>query len=96
MLRHGLAALLLTGMVVVAGCSAHTHVVGAGAQEWTGRSEKQWHLIGGLITLNEVDTATMAAGLVDYEITTEETFVDGLIGVFTGRLVTARTVTVTK
>ena len=96
MLRHAWTALLLAALVVVAGCSVHTHVVGAGAQEWAGRSEKQWGLIGGLIALNEVDTATMAAGLADYEIKTEETFVDGLIGVLTGRLVTVRTVTVTK
>jgi hypoxanthine phosphoribosyltransferase len=38
----------------------------------------------------------MAAGLEDYEIKTEQTFVDAVLGILTGGIITARTVTVTK
>ena len=96
MLQRATTALLLATMVVAVGCSAHTHVVGSGAQEWRGQSERQWYFLAGLAPINDVDTEAMAEGIENYEITTEQTFVDGLIGVVTLGWVTARTVTVTK
>jgi hypothetical protein len=96
MFRQAATGLALAALVLTAGCSTHTHVVGTGAQEWEAQSERQWYVAFGLAELNEVDTATMAAGIEDYEITTEQTFVDGIIGALTGGIITARTVTVTK
>ena len=96
MLKQAVSAAFLAAMVIVVGCSTHTHVVGTGAQEWRGESERQWYFAYGLAAINDVDTATMAAGIENYEITTQTTFVDGLIGAITWGLVTARTVTVTK
>ncbi|MBT5533793.1 hypothetical protein HOK31_12085, partial [Candidatus Poribacteria bacterium] len=58
--------------------------------------ERQWYVAFGLAQLNKVDTAAMAAGLEDYEIKTEQTFVDAVLGILTGGIITARTVTVTK
>ena len=96
MFRQVATGLVLAAMVVVVGCSSHTHVVGSGAQEWQDQSERQWFFAYGLAPMNDVDTAAMAAGLENYEIKTEQTFVDGIIGVVSWGLVTARTVTVTK
>ena len=47
-------------------------------------------------TLNEVDTREMAGEAENYEIKTQKTFIDGLIGVLTYSLISPRTVTVTK
>ncbi len=96
MLKRITTAACLVAMLVAVGCSTHTHVVGSGAQEWRGESERQWYFLAGLAPINDVDTAAMAAGIENYEITTEATFVDSLIGVVTLGWVTARTVTVTK
>jgi len=46
-----------------------------------------------ILLLNEVD---MTVAATDYEIKTEQTFVDGFIGAFTGGLITVRTVTITE
>tara|TARA_B100000029_G_scaffold305107_1_gene297981 strand:+ start:1074 stop:1370 length:297 start_codon:yes stop_codon:yes gene_type:complete len=98
-MKRFLAKLLLLHFFVifVVSCSTHTHVVGEGSQTGTEISKRQWYVAYGLATLNDIDTNEMAGDATDYEITTQATFVDGLINVFTGQLtITCRTVTVKK
>ena len=94
-----LAKLLLLNVIVifVVSCSTHTHVVGDGSQTGKEISKRQWYVAYGLAPLNDVDTNVLAGGATDYVITTQATFVDGVINIFTGQLtITCRTVTVTK
>jgi len=47
--------------------------------------------------LNDVSTASMSGGAEDYNIEGKQSFVDAIIGAFTGAVTMApRTVTVTK
>jgi hypothetical protein len=49
------------------------------------------------VPLNSVDSQAMAGGASDYEIKTQRSFVDVVIGIFTGIItVHPRTVSVTK
>jgi len=79
------------------GCYTMNHVVGDGAKGSQVEEARQWYILFGLVPLNEVDSKAMAGGASDYTITTEQTFVDGLIGIFTGIItVQPQTVRVTK
>ncbi len=89
------AALLV--VVLLAGCSAHTHKVGAGAQGVDKTEDRQWYILWGLVPLNDVDSADMAEGATDYTVQTEASAIDVLINLVTIIVtVNARTVTVTK
>ncbi len=58
---------------------------------------RQWYVLYGLISINQVDTQKMAGGAKDYTITTQFTFIDYVIGVFTGAIsVQPMTIKVTK
>tara|TARA_Y100001968_G_C19234472_1_gene656175 strand:- start:348 stop:644 length:297 start_codon:yes stop_codon:yes gene_type:complete len=84
-------------VLFVISCSTHTHVVGNGPQIGQTETKRQWYIAFGLAPINEVDTKDMAGGSSDYKITTQTTFVDGLITAFTGNLtVSCRTVKVEK
>jgi hypothetical protein len=84
-------------MVGMMGCSAHTHIVGSGASSGATDQARQWYILFGLVPLNNVDTATMAAGATNYEIKTEQSFLDIVMNIFTGYVtINSRTVTVTK
>jgi hypothetical protein len=73
------------------------HVVGDGAKSSQVEEAKQWYVLWGLVPINEVDTKKMAGDVTDYTITTQQSFVDVVIGIFTGLIsVYPRTVTVTK
>jgi hypothetical protein len=81
----------------IGGCYSVTHVVGDGAKGNTTESERQWYVLFGLVPINEVDSKEMAGGATDYEITTEFTFVDLVIGVFTSLVsIQPQTVTLKK
>ncbi|OQY39195.1 MAG: hypothetical protein B6226_02245 [Candidatus Cloacimonetes bacterium 4572_65] len=90
--------IIITIMLLsVVACSTHTHKVGKGAQGNNVQAERQWYALWGLIPLNDVNTAEMVNGAEDYDIKTEQTFVDGLINiVLTYTTITARTVEVKK
>ena len=91
------AFLIATLLVVMVGCVAHVHTVGAGPQGKGMETQRQWYVLWGLVPINEVDTAQMAAGVSDYEITTEFAPIDVLIDFFTAEVsIIARSVTVTK
>ncbi|MBT3168990.1 MAG: hypothetical protein HN952_04570 [Candidatus Cloacimonetes bacterium] len=84
---------LLIALVLMIGCSANVHTVGNGPQNGKVTTARQWYLISGLVPMNEVD---MTVATTNYEIKTEQTFVDGFISWFTGNLITVRTVTITE
>lgn len=79
------------------GCAAHIHTIGEGPQQSGKEEGRQWYILWGLVPLNEVDSKAMAGGASDYEIKTEMSPIDFLIGI-PASLVTiqSRTVTVTK
>ena len=76
-------------------CSTHVHVVGDGSQSGQETSKRQLWVIG-LVPINEVDTRSMAGDSENYEITTQMTFMDGLISAITYNIISMRTVTVKK
>jgi hypothetical protein len=92
-----LAAIVLVLALVLAGCQTHVHVVGGGAQGGQVEEAVQWYALWGLIELNEVSSADMAGDAEDYTITTQYTFIDGLISYFTSiATINRRTVMVEK
>lgn len=97
-LKHSLYTLMIAAILFVgSGCSAHTHVVGNGAQTGATEEARQWYILWGLVPINDVDTSDMAAGAEDYTIETEQSALDVIINIFTGIItVYSRTVTVTK
>lgn len=84
-------------LLVAVGCTTHIHKVGNGPQTYQEEMGRQWYVLFGLVPLNEIDTNAMAGNVTDYEITTEVTFIDMLIGIPASWVtVSSRTVTVTK
>ena len=95
--RKFISVLLLFTFIFMGGCYSLTHVVGDGAQGNTTKSERQWYVLFGLVPINEVDSKAMADGAENYEITSEFTFVDIVIGIFTSLVsIQPQTVTVKK
>ncbi len=81
----------------MAGCSAHIHKVGTGAQGGEIENGRQWYVLWGLVPINNIDTNDMADGETDYTIKTEQSALDVIINIFTGMVtIHSRTVTVTK
>jgi hypothetical protein len=81
----------------LAGCAAHIHKVGQGAQGAQKAEQRQWYVLWGLVPINEVNTNQMAEGATDYTIKTEQSALDVIINIFTAYIsVVSRTVTVTK
>ena len=76
-------------------CATHTHKVGAGAQGNEVKTGRQLWVIS-LVPINEVDTAAMAGDATDYTIETQLDFVDILVTVFSGNIITSRVVKVKK
>ncbi len=92
-----LAATLFLAPVAMTGCFTHTHVVGDGAQTGQTEMKRQWYILFGLVPLNEVDSKAMAGGADDYTIKTTQSFIDSVIGLFTGVVtIQPQTVEVTK
>jgi hypothetical protein len=90
-----MTALIIVLLIVAftIGCAAHIHTVGKGPQLNEKREVRQYYFLWGLIPLNVVDTKAMAGDASDYEIRTETSFVDVLIGIPAG-LITIQTRTV--
>lgn len=96
-MKRIMIAFLMLSILFVVGCSANIHTVGNGPQKNEVIEARQWYVLYGLVPLNEVDTQEMAGKAADYEIKTEQTFLDIVINAFTGYVtVTSRTVTVKK
>jgi predicted small secreted protein len=88
---------VLIAMISLTGCYTMKHTVGAGAKGSQTESAKQWFALWGLVALNNPDTKEMAHGATDYTIMTQQSFLDGLIGMFTMAVtIQPRTVEVTR
>ena len=97
MFRKLMALSWILVFVFMLGCSTHMHTMGSGAAGANETSSRQWYILFGLVPLNSVDTKTMAGGATDYNIKTQQSFLDIVITIFTGIVtVNSRTVTVTK
>lgn len=95
-MKKTIVFLLVVMMLFAFACSVNTHKVGKGAQKNESITVRQWYAFYGLAPLNEVDTNAMAGEAQDYEITTQQTFIDGVITYICSGLISARSVTVTK
>ena len=96
-MKKVLVVFLIVASMVMVGCTTHVHTVGAGAQSGQAVTATQWYAVFGLVPLNSVDTQAMAEGAVDYEILTQTTVVDFVVGIPASWItVSRRTVTVTK
>lgn len=88
-------AALLCGTLLTS-CYTYTSVVGTGAQGNSEVKQANHYLIGGLVPLSVSDSNAMAAGAENYEVITEQTFVDGLLSAITGGIYTPSTTIVRK
>jgi len=96
-MMHALTVLLLAGTLATSGCFSEQFLVGKGAQTGDIEQTRSWYVLWGLVPIYEADVEYMADGAEDYTIDTEFSFVDVIIGVFTGIIsVYPKTVTVTK
>ncbi len=95
MRKRVIGVLLL--VLFLTGCAGHVHTVGTGPQGSSVVEARQWYVLWGLVPINDVDTSVMAAGAGNYQIETEQSFLDVVINIFTGMItVQSRTVTVTR
>ncbi len=89
--------LIIALCLLLSACYTHKHVVGSGAQGNEIVTARQWYVAYGLAPINTVDSHAMAGGAKNYEVQTQQTFVDGVINLFTSTFtVTCQTVTVKK
>lgn len=89
--------MVLVASICFTGCYTMKHTVGAGAKGSQTESARQWYALWGLISISSPDSKEMAKGATDYTITTTQSFVDVLIGAFTGIVtIYPRTVEVTR
>jgi predicted small secreted protein len=97
MMKRIVGVVLIMAMFSLTGCFTNQHMIGSGAQGTTKTVQRQWYVLWGLVPINQVDTNAMAAGAQNYDVQTQFTFVDMVIGVFTGLVtIQPRSVTVTK
>lgn len=97
MMKKFTSTILVLSMLFLVGCFTNVHTIGNGPRGSSTESKKQWYALWGLIPITQVDTKAMAAGATDYEIKTQNSFVDYIIGAFTGIVtIYPRTVTVKK
>jgi hypothetical protein len=84
-MKRSLITLALTAAITLpmTSCFTMTHQMGSGGTEASSTSERQWFILFGLITLNDIESHDMAAGATDYTVTTEWTFLDVVINIFT-------------
>ncbi len=90
-------SILILMTFALSSCYVMNHTVGEGAKGNTEVVQRQWYVLWGLVPLNDVSTVSMAGGAEDYNIEVKQSFIDAIIGAFTGAVTIApRTVTVTK
>ena len=97
MFKKFVVAVMALTFLFVIGCSTHIHEIGSGASGSNDTAQRQWYILFGLVPLNNVDSNAIAAGAADYTVKTQASFLDIVIGMFTGIVtINSRTVTVTK
>jgi hypothetical protein len=92
-----LVALLLVVVFAftVTGCYTQTHIIGEGAKGGTVVEARNWYALWGLVPINTVDTKALSNGNAHYQIKTQDTFLDYVIGFFTSAVsITCRSVEV--
>ena len=77
-------------------CYVHKYSVGSGAEGMKKVTEKQHNFIYGLASGKTPDTQKMADGAENYDVKSEQTFIDGLINSLTFGIYNPTTITVTK
>ena len=85
---------LLPVLLCASGCMTHFHSVGLGSTGTREATARQFYLLFGLVTLNEVDTQRMASELTSYTVETSYSFTDMLLSPLLALTVTTRTVVV--
>lgn len=70
--------------VLMTSCYTSSHIIGSGAKGSEVVQKRQWFALFGLVPINTVDSKSMAGGKTDYNLTTTHSFVDIVIGFFTG------------
>ena len=90
----------ITGLFLVCtlftSCYSYTTVVGDGARGKQAVTKWNHYVVYGLAPVGVSDSKTMADGAKDYEVTTRQTFLNGLIAGLTAGLYTPTTTTVKK
>ena len=90
-------SILILMTFALSSCYVMNHTVGEGAKGNTEVVQRQWYVLWGLVPLNDVSTVSMAGGAEDYNIEVKQSFIDAIIGAFTGAITIAPlTITVTK
>ena len=77
--------MVIVFLTMIIGCAAHVHTVGDGARGGDMTEARQWYILFGLIPLNEVDTKELSGGAENYEIKTEQSALDIVMNIFTGK-----------
>ena len=89
-------ALVLVFIMSLSSCYTYTTVVGNGAQGNKKVSAWNHYLIGGLAPVGVSDPAELAGDATDYDVTTQISFVNGLVNAITFGIYSPSTTTVTK
>ncbi len=96
MKKSFLFLLTLALSLSLSSCYTYTNTVGNGPQSGEMVKKKNHYFIYGLAKGNISDAQEMAGNSDDYEVTTQHTFVDGLLNVVTFGIYTPTTTTVKK
>ncbi len=81
----------------VTGCYTHTHQVGNGPQGQGEEKVTQWYALYGLVSMSNGDTTALTEGVSDYQIKSQHTFLNYVVGMFTGIVtIYPKTVTISK
>lgn len=92
----GFGAVVLTASMMLTSCYTYTTVVGKGAQGNSKTKEWNHYVLFGLAPVGVSDAKEMAGGATDYTVTTQQSFVNGLVSAITFGLYAPTTTTVTK
>lgn len=88
--------LFIVMCVFMSSCYTYTHTVGEGPKTGVTVEAKNQYFIFGLADGKQSNPKEMAGGAENYEVTTEHTFVDGLLQVITLGIYTPTTTVVQK
>ena len=94
MKRMNRALFVLAFAFMMTSCYVQTHVVGAGAQGNTKVSKWNHYVLGGLAPIDVSQPEVMANGVKDYTVTTQHSFVNGLVNAITFGIYSPTTTTV--
>lgn len=91
-----LVSITLVSSLLLSSCYTYTTTVGNGAQG--NNQTKKWnhYVVYGLAPVGVSDAKEMANGAKNYTVTTEHTFINGLVSALTFGLYSPTTTTVTK